>query len=168
MCDVEKAKLEKGGSIKSIKDTQLLEILNIDFKGRFLQIEEKTSIYWLIYEYTLSLFAFPYKDMLATTVLTCLNILFCIFGMLICIYSDRGISFMSEDLKFQEKEIATSKCTGYKPRWNSQVERLNGILWTTIDLSLKSRVLSVHLQEAVLSDAIHSICYNSGKEWTLE
>lgn len=75
------------------------------------------------------------------------------------IHSDRGPSFMSNELKsyLTSQGIATSRTTAYNPAGNGQVERYNGIIWKTIELALKSRGLSIQQWALVLQPALHSI-----------
>ncbi len=75
------------------------------------------------------------------------------------IHSDRGTSFLSQELKdyLSQRGIATSKSTPYHPIGNGQVERYNGIIWKTVRLSLKSKILPDPQWEVVLPDALHSI-----------
>ena len=56
-----------------------------------------------------------------------------------------------------EKGVATSRTTPYNPRGNGQVERLNGTLWKTINMALKSHNLDVSNWEHFLPQALHSI-----------
>ena len=55
------------------------------------------------------------------------------------------------------KNIATSKTSRYNPKGNGQVERLNGTLWKTIQVTLHARNLKSSDWETVLPDALHSI-----------
>lgn len=53
--------------------------------------------------------------------------------------------------------IACSRTTPYNPQGNGQVERLNGTLWKTIQLSLRSKRLDATDWERALPVALHSI-----------
>lgn len=82
-----------------------------------------------------------------------------LFGMPAFIHSDRGASFLSAELKdfLYSRGIATSRTTAYNPQGNGQVERLNGTLWKTIQLALRTKNLSTEEWEKVLPQALHSI-----------
>ena len=75
------------------------------------------------------------------------------------IHTDRGSGFMSSELKnfLLQKGIATSRTTSYNPAGNGQIERLNGTLWKTIILTLKTKDLPTSYWQEVLLDALHSI-----------
>ena len=79
----------------------------------------------------------------SSTVIKCLDQIFSLCGMLRYIHSDRGTSYLSQELKeyLSQRGIATSKSTPYHPIGNGQVERYNGIIWKTVRLSLKSKNL---------------------------
>ncbi|GAA55793.1 hypothetical protein CLF_109016 [Clonorchis sinensis] len=66
---------------------------------------------------------------------------------------------MSTELKqlLFDKGVPRSHTAAYNPQCNGQVERLNGILWKTIYLALKSRGLPFTYWEVVLLDALHCI-----------
>lgn len=53
--------------------------------------------------------------------------------------------------------VATSRTTPYNPQGNGQVERYNGIIWKTINLSLKSRNLPTERWEEVLPVSLHAV-----------
>ena len=97
--------------------------------------------------------------MTTETIIQCLTLLFSIFGMPSYCHSDRGPSFMSQELRqfLFNHEIATSWTTAYNPTGNGQVERYNGIIWNTILLALKMKNLPTQEWEVVLSDSLHSI-----------
>lgn len=66
---------------------------------------------------------------------------------------------MSDELRkyLHAKGVATSHTTAYNPQSNGQVERMNGIIWRSVVLALKSRVMAIEQWEVVLPDALHSI-----------
>ncbi len=102
---------------------------------------------------------FPCKDVSTTTVIKCLCQLFSLFGMPAYIHSDRGSSFMSEELRqfLMSRGVATSRTTPYNPACNGQVERYNGTIWKTIRMALETGGLPVTHWQDVLPDALHSI-----------
>lgn len=142
-----------------IKATRPFERLNIDFKGPLPSSSRNKYLLTIIDEYSRFPFAFACPDMTASTVIDRLCQLFSVFGMPSYIHSDRGSSFMSEELKhfLHDKGIVTSRTTAYNPQANGQVERLNGTLWRCISLAAKSRSLPITEWETVLLDALHSI-----------
>ena len=75
------------------------------------------------------------------------------------IYSDRGQSFLSREIKnyLLQKGIATSKTTPYHSEGNGQCERYNGVIWNAVRLNLKTRGLEDKYWEISLPDALHSI-----------
>lgn len=159
ICRSIKPNFHKPRNAPLIKATQPFERLSIDFKGPLPSRSANTYLLTVIDEFSRFPFAFPCRDMSASTVIACLTQLFSIFGMPSYIHSDRGAAFMSEELRsfLQQKGVACSRTTAYNPRCNGQVERLNGTLWQTVQLSLRSRGLSVNCWESVLTDALHAI-----------
>lgn len=74
------------------------------------------------------------------------------------VHKERGTDFQSEETQlYLLGKIVTSKTSRYKPKCNSQVERLNGTLWKAIQVTLHSRNLKQSDWENVLLDALHSI-----------
>ena len=75
------------------------------------------------------------------------------------IYS--SASFFSSLLDLQDfllsRGVATSRTTAFNPKGNGQVERLNGTLWKSIALILKSEGLPTSQWEKVLPNALHAI-----------
>lgn len=142
-----------------IKSTQPFERLNIDFKGPLPSTNQNRYFLNIVDEYSRFPFVFPCANMAASTVISCLSQLFSIFGMPAYIHSDRGSSFMSNELQefLASKGIACSRTTSYNPQGNGQVERFNGTIWKAVTMTLKSRNLPVQHWQTVLPDALHSI-----------
>ena len=114
----------------------------------------------IVDEYSRFPFVYPCPTTDTNTVTSCLSQLFSLFGMPSYVHSDRGSSFMSTELKqwLCEKGIATSKTTPYNLQGNGQIKQYNnGIIYKTIELSLKCKGLPIKHWEIVLSDALHSI-----------
>ncbi|KAF2897256.1 hypothetical protein ILUMI_08919 [Ignelater luminosus] len=78
------------------------------------------------------------------------------FGTPACIYSDRGTSFMSQEIKnfLSTNGITSSRTTPYNPYEKRQAKRYNGIIWKTIQLALKNKNLSIGHWEAVLNESL--------------
>lgn len=142
-----------------IKSTQPFERINMDFKGPLPSQSGNKYLLTIVDEYSRFPFAFPCSNMTTATVIQCLVKLFSLFGMPAYVHTDRGTSFMSEDLKefLNQKGVATSRTTPYNPRGNGQVERYNAIIWNTVRLALKNKDLDISQWEVVLPDALHSI-----------
>ena len=142
-----------------IKATKPFERLNIDFKGPLPSQDLNRYFLQVVDEFSRFPFVFPCPDMTASTVIKCLTTLFSLFGMPAYVHSDRGPSFMSEELRvfLTEKGVATSRTTGYNPEGNDQVEWYNSIIWLAISTCLKSRNLPVKNWQDVLPDVLHSV-----------
>ena len=142
-----------------IKASQPFERLSLDFKGPLPTNNQNKFMLSITDEYSRLPFAFPCKDVSAQSIIECLCQLFSIFGMPAFIRSDRGSGFMSTQFKafLLQKGISSSRTTPYNPGGNGQVERLNGTLWKTVLLALKTRQLPVSCWQDVLQDALHSI-----------
>ena len=142
-----------------IKATQPFERLNLDFKGPLPSTSKNKYLLDIVDEYSRYPFAIPCPDISAPTVFAALRNLFTVFGNPAYIHSDRGKSFMSNELKgyLTQMGIATSKSTPYHPQGNGLVERYNGTIWKTVTLCLKSRKLHNHQWEIVLPDSLHAI-----------
>ncbi|XP_068086156.1 uncharacterized protein [Anabrus simplex] len=142
-----------------IKATAPFERLNLDFKGPLPTKTRNRYIFTVIDEFSRFPFAFACRDLSSSTVISCLTQLFSIFGAPSYIHTDRGSSFMSQDLKnfLASFGVATSRTTPYNPQGNGQVERFNGTIWRTIQLALKDKSLSITEWESVLQEALHAI-----------
>lgn len=142
-----------------VKATQPFERLNIDFKGPLKSNNQNVYFLNIIDEFSRFPFVFPCKDVSTRSVIQCLCQLFSLFGMPAYIHSDRGASFMSEELRrfLLSRGIATSRTTPYNPACNGQVEKYNGTVWKAITMALKTRGLPVTRWQDVLPDALHSL-----------
>ena len=158
-CNECKPKFYKPPTVPLIKATQPFERLNLDFKGPLPSTSPHKYFLDIVDEYSRFPFVFPSKDVSSPSVIKCLSQLFSIFGLPAYVHSDRGQSFMSNELKnwLHSKGIATSRTTPYNPQGNGQVERYNGIIWRTITLALNERKLPIERWQEVLPDALHSV-----------
>ncbi|XP_018403046.1 PREDICTED: uncharacterized protein LOC108779970 [Cyphomyrmex costatus] len=142
-----------------IKATSPFERLNLDFKGPLLTKTRNQYILTVVDEFSRFSFAIPCADVSASMVIRHLAHLFSVFGTPAYIHSDRGASFMSQELKtfLTSQGVATSRTTPYNPRGNGQVERYNGIIWKTVMLALRSNNTKIEHWKEVLDIALHSI-----------
>ncbi|XP_014780845.1 uncharacterized protein LOC106876699 [Octopus bimaculoides] len=104
----------------------------------------------IVDEYSQFPFGYPVSDTSAQTAIRCFTDLFSVFVMSGYVHSDRGIAFMSTELRewLFNKGIAASRTTPYK---------LNSTIWKLVLLSLKTRTLPVSSWEIVLLGALHSV-----------
>ncbi|XP_059827450.1 uncharacterized protein LOC132395170 [Hypanus sabinus] len=142
-----------------VKATRPFERLSVDFKGPLPSTDRNVYFLSVIDEFSRFPFAIPCPDTTATSVIKALRQLFTLFGYPCYIHSDRGSSFMSEELRqyLLARGIATSRTTSYNPRGNGQVERENATVWKATLLALKSKGLPVSRWQEVLPEALHSI-----------
>ena len=142
-----------------VKATQPFERLHIDFKGPLPSASTNKFILTVTDEYSRFPFAVPCKDVKTESVVVSLTSIFSLFGLPGYVHSDRGSSFLSDDLKqwLHTKGVPTSRTTPYNPQGNGQCERYNGIIWTTIQHLCKSRNIDIKHWETVLPDALHAI-----------
>jgi len=140
-----------------LKATHAWERLSIDFKGPV----KGANPYFLIVvdEYSRFPFAFACRDQSTPTVIKYLSSPFALFGYPQYIHSDKGSSFMSAALKqyLVLRGIATSRSTPYHPQGNSQCERINQTVWSTVKLMLCDKGLSEQAWETILPEALHSV-----------
>ena len=154
-----KPRFFRPGGMTLVKATQPFERLSIYFKGPMPSASRNKYFLTITDEYSRFPFAIPCFDVSTPTVIKNLSSVFAISGMPAYIHSDRGSSFMSNDLKnwLHSKNIVTSRTTPYNPRGNGQCERYNATIWKAITLACKSRNIDVTHWELVLPDALHSI-----------
>jgi len=159
ICSEVKPRFYKGTEMSLIKATTPFERINLDFKGPLPSATRNKYLLTIIDEYSRFPFAYPCQDLSTKTVIEKLSDLFSVFGLPSYIHSDRGSSFMSVELKdfLHSKGIATSRTTPYNPQGNGQVERLNGTLWRTISLTLKTKAMHNGQWEEVVKVALHAV-----------
>ena len=159
ICAELKPKFYQSLNSKLVKATRPMERLSIDFKGPLPSSSRNKFFLTVVDEYSRFPFAIPCPNVASETVIKCLEVIFSLCGMPEFIHSDRGSSFMSEELIsfLRSRGIASSRSTPYHPIGNSQVERYNGIVWKSVRLALASVKLPVEQWERVLPDALHSI-----------
>ena len=138
-----------------IKATQPFERINIDFKGPLPTNNKSKYFLNVVDEYSRFPFVFPCPDVSTPTVIKCPTSLFSLLGMPAYVHSDRGASFMSQELR--ESLTSKGRTTSYNPTCNGQVERYNGTVWRGITMSLKSKNLWTEQWQLVLPDVLHSI-----------
>ena len=80
-----------------IKATKPMERFSIDFKDPIGNLNCNNYMLTVIDEYSRFPFAFPCSNINAKTVIKCLTQLFSLFGLCLCIHSDRGSAFMSKE-----------------------------------------------------------------------
>ena len=159
ICAELKPKFYQSQNSKLVKATRPMERLSIDFKGPLPSSSRNKFFLTVVDEYSRFPFAIPCPNVASETDIKCLEVIFSLCGMPEFIHSDRGSSFMSEELIsfLRSRGIASSRSTPYHPIGNSQVERYNGIVWKPVRLALASVKLPVEQWERVLPDALHSI-----------
>ena len=142
-----------------IKAMYPMDRLSIDFKGPLPSVSSNKYMLTIVDEHSRFPFAFPCPDMSSSTVIKCLDQVFNLCGFPSYVHSDRGSSFISQELKsyLTSKGIATSTSTRYHPTGNSQVERYNGLIWKNVRLALMSHNMDVKYWETMLPNALHSM-----------
>ena len=141
-----------------IEATKPLDRLSIDFKGAIPSVTHNRYLFVAVDEYSRYVWAFPCSNMETKTVIRCLMEIFTATGIAGFVHSDRGPSLISSELRtwFTKNGIAFSNSAKYNPRGNGQVERFNGVVWRSIQLSLRSKGLPDTYWEHALPDALHS------------
>lgn len=136
-----------------------LQRLSIDFVGPKPSTNSNRYILVIVDEYSRYPFAYPCSDMSSSTVIRCLTNLFTLVGCPETLHSDRGAQFVSSELRnfLYENGVTISHSSPYHPIGNGQCERMNGNIWRTIRLALRSRRLDDACWQDVLDIALHSI-----------
>ena len=96
-----------------IKSLHPMDRLSIDFNGLLPSSTNNKYILTVVDEYSRFPFAFPCPDISTTSVIKCLEKIFSLCGFPTFIHSDRGSSFVSNELKtyLTERRVATSRRT---------------------------------------------------------
>lgn len=142
-----------------VSATKPMDRLSVDFKGPLPSRSNNKYMFVAIDEYSRYPFAIPCKDTSSSTVIRCLEEIFSMFGTPAFVHSDRGLGFMSNDVRsyLLLQGVSTSKSTPYHPQGNSQVERANGVIWKSVKLALRSSGLPDTHWETVLPRTLHCI-----------
>ena len=122
-----------------IKAIHRMERWSIDCKGPLRSSSQNTYMLTIVDECSHFPFAFPCPNTTSATVMTCLDKMFVLCGTRSYVYSDRGSSFLSQEIKdyFFRRDFATSKTSPYHPIGNGQCERYNVIIWKGVRMSLR-------------------------------
>ena len=119
VCAELKPRFLKSENLHLIKATQPFERLSIDFLGPKESNSSNKYLLVLVDEFSRYPFAFPCRDISASTVITCLQQLFSLFGMPDYIHSDRGAQFMIK----RSENISHLMCCGSKSNDSLQSPR---------------------------------------------
>ena len=116
-----------------IKATQPFERLSIDFKKPLPSTNHNKCLLVICDEFLRFPFTFVCKDISSRAVITHLCSLFSVFGMPSYIYSDRGSSFMSSELKsfLYSKDIATTRTNCPQPH---RERTSSAITWDKLEI----------------------------------
>ena len=85
-------------NVSLIKATQPFEGISVDFKGPLPFNTRNRYMLTIVDEYSRFAFAFPTKSISSKTVIECLHWLFSMFGAPGYVHSNRGQSFLSQDV----------------------------------------------------------------------
>ena len=142
-----------------IQATQHMEGWSIDIKGLLRSSSQNTYMLTIVDEYSGFPFAFPCPNTTSATGMKCMDNIFVLCGTPSYIHSDRGSSFLSQEIMdyFSQRGIATNKTSPYHPIGNGQCERYNGIIWKDVRMALRTQNLSDTQWEIVLPNVLHSI-----------
>ena len=99
-----------------IKATQPMERWRIDFKGPLRSESQDKYILTIVDEY----YRLLLPNTTSATVMKCLDKMFVLCGTPSYVHSDRGSSFLSQEIKyyFSQRGIATNKTSPYHPIGN--------------------------------------------------
>lgn len=157
ICAEVKPQFYKPSNPPLIEATKPFDRISIDFKGILPTTSPNRFMLTIVDEYSRFVWAYPCSNMEAPTVIRCLTDLFSTFGTAGFVHSDRGPSLISKELRafLLQNGISFSNSSKYNPRGNGQVERFNGVIWTSVELALRSRNLGIQHWELVLPEVLH-------------
>ena len=158
-CSVLKPRFHRSETLHVIKATQPMERLAIDIVGPKQSSSSNRYLLVIVDEFSRFPFVYPLKDISSKSVIEKLTDLFFLLGTPASILSDRGTQFMAHEMKLflAQNGIAPIRTTPYHPIGNGQCERINGLVWKTIQLALMNRKLPESQWEIVLPEALHAI-----------
>ena len=115
------------------------ERLSMDSKGLLPTESQNRHVLTFLDEYSRFPFAIPCEDVSSKTVISSLIQIFSFFGLPSYVHSDRGSSFISQEIKnvLSQKGVATGRTTPYNPEGNGHCERFNGTIWDSVTLALE-------------------------------
>ena len=155
-CALLKPRFYRPPPAHTIKATQPLERIAIDFVGPKSSSTTNKFLLVMVDEFSRFPFAYPTKDMSSNSVIKCLQQLFSMFGLPSAIHSDRGAQFMGKEVSnfLSSLGIAQTRTTPYNPACNGQCERTNGTLWKAVQLALRTNKMPITSWEFVVDDAL--------------
>lgn len=159
ICAELKPKFFKPSPGQLIHSRSPFQRLSIDFVGPKPSVNANRYLLVIIDEYSRYPFAYSCQDMSAKTVIACLRNLFSLFGCPDSMHSDRGAQFVSSELQqfLWQNGVVITHSTPYHPIGNGQCERMNGTLWKSVQLALRTRNLDDRHWQTVLDTALNSI-----------
>ena len=115
ICAEFKPKFYQSQNSKLVKATRPMERLSIDLKGPLLSSSRNKYFLTVVDEYSRFPLSHSCPNFATESVMKCLEVLFSLCGMPEFIHSDRGSSFMSEELVnyLRRRGIASSRSTPY-------------------------------------------------------
>lgn len=159
ICAEEKARPFRPDPTPLVAASQPWQRLSIDFMGPKPSNSAFRYLFTVIDECSRYPFAFCLESATASAAMDCLKPLISLFGVPLCIHSDRGAQFESNEFTefCRSFGITKSRTTAYNPTCNGQVERLNGTLWRTMTLILRQKTLPELSWSTVVVDALSAI-----------
>ena len=142
-----------------VKATRPMERLSMDFKTNLARSKSGNCCLLIVVdEYSRYPFAFPCKDMTSNEVIKHLKNIFLMFGIPDFVHSDRGTSFMSDDVKsfLMDQGVPSSRSTPYHSQGNSQCERFVGSIWKAVKLCMHGNSSPEGAWEDCIPQAISS------------
>nr|XP_047144748.1 uncharacterized protein LOC124818233 [Hydra vulgaris] len=144
ICSELKPKFYRSSNVcELIKSIRPMDRLSIDFKGPLPSNSRNKYLFTVIDEYSRYSFAFLCPDISLTTVVKCLDQIFSFCGFPTYIHSDRGSSFISNELNsyLTQKGNATSNSTPYHPI--NALHSLRSLLSTATHCTPHERLFSL-------------------------
>ena len=159
LCAEVKPQFQKVEQGKLISSSGPWQRLSIDFMGPKPTCTGRRYILTCVDEYSRYPFAFACSDMTDKTVIECLEMLFCSYGPVKSVHSDRGRQFESSNFAnfLSRWNVSKSRTTPYHPAGNGQCEHMNGTLWKTLTLRCRDAGKHISKWEEELPYALSNI-----------